>query len=482
LSFLNSLKEKSFVGLTWSFAESIFGNGVSFLVGVILARILDPSDFGLIGIITAVLSITTIFVDSGFSTGLIRKEHCSTNEYSTVFYFNVITGGVIYLLLYYSAPFFSNYFGQPSLERLIRVLGLVVIIDSFSIIQRVILTKNIEFKTQTIVSVISSIVGGIVGISLAYSGKGIWSLVIMLLVRQFCICTLFWFVSEWKPIVVFSIPVFREIFGFGYKILFSGLIGAVQNNVIYIVIGRWFSTASLGYYTRAEQFNAIVSSNLLSIFDRVFFPVLSSIQGDDKKLKNAFRKVTKMSFLVTFLSLSILASVAKPVVLILLGHKWDVSIIYLQLLCLGSVFIPLSSINLNILKIKGRSDLILKLQILKTFLVIANLAVGIYFGIIPMLITRIGAVAIAYFLNGIYSALLINYSLREQFTDIAPYFFAVVLIGAIVFSISFVSINIFLMLAIQLALGFLLFLFLFEKFQWDEYQEIKQLLLNYVRR
>lgn len=477
---MSSLKTTSFKGLTWSFIDTLFGSGITFVIGVILARILTPEVFGLIGMVTVLFAIATTIIDSGFSIGLIRKVSCTQQDYSTVFYFNIIIGIVVYALLFFTAPLIALFFKEAQLINIVRVLGLVVIIDAFSIVQRVILTRNVNFKSQTIISMASAVVSGGIGIGMAVSGYGVWSIIIQVLAKQLTNGILLWVFAYWRPALYFSTAIFKELFGFGSKLLVSGLINTIQNNIYYIVIGKYFSTAGLGYYTRAESFNAIVTNNLTGTLERVFFPVLSSMQTDEARLKITFKKMIRTSFFITFFALITLAVIAKPFILILIGAKWYQSILLLQLLCISSIFLPLNAVNLNILKIKGQSGIILHLQVIKSILLAATILCGIFWGIKCMLIARIFITFLSYLLNSFYAGKLIGYNMLEQLADVTPYFWAEFLIAVCMYAISFLPINNYLMLFVQLVVGLSLFFIVFEHKKFAEYIEIKELIVSAI--
>ncbi len=479
---MSSLKKKSLQGLTWGFIDTLAGSGISFIIGIILARLLTPSVFGVVGMIAVVFAVANTIVDSGFSIGLIRKVTCTQEDYCTVFYFNIVISTILYLVLFVAAPYLAIFFKEPQLTSITRVLGLVIVIDSLSIVQKAIFTRNIDFKSQTIVSLTSSVLSGIVGIYMAYNGYGAWSLVSQMLTKQLSNGIFLWIFAKWRPSLIFSKTIFRELFGFGSKLLLSGLVATIQNNIYYLVIGRCFSSAGLGYYTRAESFNAIVTNNLTGTLEKVFFPVLSTIQTDDVRLKVSFKKVIRSSFFITFIALITLAVIAKPFIYILIGPKWDASVLLLQLICISSIFLPLNAINLNILKIKGKSNLILNLQIIKSVLLAITVFAGILYGINCMLVVRIFSTFLAYYLNSWYSGKLINYSMKEQVADVAPYFFSELFIAACMFAISFLPMNNYLMIFSQLLLGGTLFLIIFEKKKFAEYLEIKNMVLSTIKR
>lgn len=473
---MTSLKKKSITGLIWSSFDIILSNGVTFITSIILARILLPSEFGILGLVMVFLALANTLIDGGFSVGLIRKISCSDEEYNSVFYFNLFMSLFLYLIIFILAPFISEYFGEQKLNIFLRIISTVLIIDALSIIHRVIVIRKIDFKLKTKISLISSVASSFAGIILAVSGYGIWSLIFQVMINKLLNSILFWFYVKWYPSLIISIIKFKELFIFSSKILITDIIITIQNQIYYIIIGRYFSISQVGFYNRAEQFNAIVVGNLTGIIDRVFFPVLASMQQDNEILKQNLRKVFKSSFLITYLTLLILAATAKPLIIILIGEKWSASILYLQLIAIGSVFFPINALNSNILKIKGRSDLILRLQIIKTILLIPVVFTGIFWGIIGMLISRIVHSLIVTFINSMYSSKIINYGILEQYSDIFPYFKSISFISLIMGAISFIHYNPILILLIQFIIGTILFFGIFEFKKYDEYIEIKNII------
>lgn len=280
-----SLKQKTISGLFWSFIDQFANLLISFIVGIILARILTPREFGLIGMITIFIAISESFINSGFSNALIRKNDATDTDYSTVFYYNLAVGILFYLILFFTAPLISNFFNEPQLTRIIKALGLILIIDSLTIIQRTILTKRIDFKLQTRISIISSLGSGIIGIVMAFEGFGVWSLVVQRLSKQALNSLFLWIWNKWRPSLIFSMKSFKELFSFGSKLLLSGLIDTIFRHVYKLIIGKFYSAQDLGYYTRAEEFKKLPSQTLNSVVGRVSYPVLSSIKDDRERLK-----------------------------------------------------------------------------------------------------------------------------------------------------------------------------------------------------
>ncbi|WP_296122498.1 lipopolysaccharide biosynthesis protein [uncultured Bacteroides sp.] len=473
-----SLKNKAVRGAKWSFIDNIANVGVAFLVGLVLARLLTPAEYGIMAMIAIFIAISTSIVDSGFSNALIRKVRIERIDYNTVFFFNLVVSIALYAILYAAAPAISDFFKEPVLTDVLRVLGWVLVINAFGIIPRTILVRNIDFKTQTKVSVISSVASGVVGISMAMTGWGVWSLVWQQLSRQFLNSLFLWLFCKWIPVWEFSVKSFKEMFNFGYKLLLSGLLDTVYKNIYYVVIGRFYNSAQLGQYTRAEQFNTIFSSNLTSVVQRVSYPVLSSIQEEPERLREAYRRVIKLTMLVAFACMLGLAAVAKPLIIILIGEKWMPAVVFLQIICFSGMLYPLHAINLNILQVKGRSDLFLKLEIIKKIIAVGPVAIGVFYGIEYMLWGGVLTSFIAYFLNSYYSAELIHYPTKEQLKDIFPTFAVSLIVAAAMWSLSLLDMPMYVLLFVQIVAGLALAFALYEKLQLSEYLEAKRMLLS----
>ncbi len=366
--------------------------------------------------------------------------------------------------------------------EVMRIIGFILIINALSIIPRTIFVRNVNFKTQTKVSLISSISSGFVGIGMALAGMGVWSLVGQQLSRQLLNTLFLWIFCKWHPNFEFSIKSFNELFGFGSKLLLSGLINTIYKNIYYIIIGRFYASSILGQYTRAEQFNTIFSSNLTTVVQRVSYPVLSSIQEESERLREAYRKVIKTTMLISFACMLGLAAVAKPLILILIGAKWLPAVYFLQIICFAGMLYPLHAINLNILQVKGRSDLFLKLEIIKKIIAVGPIMIGIYCGIEYMLWGSVVISFIAYFLNSYYSAGLIDYPAIDQLKDILPTFLTSLTVAFIMWCVSLLDWSVYLLLPIQLVLGILLAFFIYEKIKLPEYLELKQLGISLLKR
>ncbi|MCD8094497.1 MAG: lipopolysaccharide biosynthesis protein [Bacteroides sp.] len=473
-----SLKNKAVHGAKWSFIDNIANYGVAFVVGLILARLLTPAEYGIMAMIAIFIAISNSIIDSGFSNALIRKVNIERIDYNTVFFFNLVVSVVLYVLLYSTAPFISVFFKEPILVDVLRVIGWALIINALTIIPRTILVKRIDFKTQTKVSVISSVFSGLVGIGMALTGWGVWSLVGQQLSRQILNSLCLWVFCKWIPVWEFSVKSFKELFSFGYKLLLSGLLDTLYKNIYYVIIGRFYSPAQLGQYTRAEQFNTIFSSNLTGVVQRVSYPVLSSIQEDEERLYEAYRRVIKTTMLVTFACMLGLAAVARPLIIILIGDKWLPAVGFLQIICFAGMLYPLHAINLNILQVKGRSDLFLKLEVIKKIIAIGPIVIGVFYGIEYMLWGGVLTSFISYFLNSYYSAGLIHYPTSRQIKDILPVFVVSLIVAAIMWSLSWLNISVYVQLPLQIIVGGALAFVVYEKLRLPEYLEVKRLALS----
>lgn len=431
----NSLKKKTISGLIWSFSDLISKQGIQFIIQIILARLLTPKDFGIIGMITVFISVSETFIDSGFTNALIREKEPSQEDYSTVFYFNLIVAFGMYIMLFFFAGTISVFFKEHQLISILRVLALILIINSFGLIQRTILTRNINFKTQTKISVVSSIVSGVIAIIFAYLGLGVWSLVIRTLAMQLIQSVMLCIYNRWVPSLVFSINSFKRLFGFGWKLLASSLLNTIYNNLYFLIIGKAFYAVELGYYTNAQKLRDVASQSITTSVQKVSYPTLSSIKENEDKLRSGYKKIIKISVFVTFPIMIGLAAVADPFIKLMFGQKWINSIVYFQILCFAGMLFPLHAINLNILQVKGRSDLFLGLEILKKIIGIGSVAIVLFLklGIIGLLWAKVLNSYISYFINSYYSSELLEYSTIEQIKDITPAFIMSIIMGIIVY-------------------------------------------------
>lgn len=478
-----SLKNKTVTGTMWSAVENVTRLGVTFLVSIILARLLSPEEYGLIGILAIFIALFNAIVDSGFTSALIRKQDATDTDYSTVFYINLVLSLFLATILFLCARPIAVFFERSELVTLTRVMSTVVVINAFAIVQRVRTIKAIDFKTQTKITFISSIGSGSIGITMAYMGYGVWALVGQQISTQLLSTILFWIYNKWIPKLIFSWSSFKEMWSFGSKLLASGLIDTAWKEVFQVVIGKCYSPATLGLYTRAKQFADLCSSNLTSVVQRVSYPVLSSIQDDRKRLKLAYKSVIKATMLLTFVLMLGMAACAESMILVLIGEKWLECVPMLQIICTYGMLYPLHALNLNILQVQGRSDLFLKLEIIKKIIAVGPLLLGIFVDIYWMLAGTFVTGIISYYLNAYYSGPFLNYSIKEQVKDILPSFGVAISMAVPVFAMNFIPMSPYIMLPVQVVVGAIITISICETTKLPEYLEIRDIvtpLLNKV--
>lgn len=466
----------------WSALENVTRLGVTFVVSIILARLLSPEEYGLIGILTIFIAIFNAIVDSGFTNALIRKQDATDTDYSTVFYTNLVLSLVLAAVLFFCAKPISVFFERPELVSLTKVMSSVVIINALSIVQRVRTTKAIDFKTQTKITFISSIGSGVIGIAMAYMRYGVWALVGQQISNQLFTTLFFWFYNKWVPKLVFSWASFKEMWAFGSKLLASSLIATAWNEIYQVVIGKCYSPATLGLYTRAKQFADMCSSNLTSVVQRVSYPVLSGIQDDRVRLKGAYQRVIKTTMLPTFVLMLGMAACAEPMIYVLIGEQWLECVPMLQIICTYGMLYPLHALNLNMLQVQGRSDLFLKLEIIKKIIAIGPLLLGIFVDIYLMLAGSLITSFISYYLNAYYSGPFLNYSIKEQVKDILPSFGVAVAMAVPVFAMSFIPLNPFILLPLQIVAGAIITLSICEVTKLPEYIELKGIAMPIINK
>lgn len=477
-----SLKNKTIEGVGWSAADAFLGQGVTFIVGLVLARLLSPDEYGLIGICLIFTTVLNGIVDSGFSNALIRKKEVTDEDYNTMFITNMVISIVLYVLLFICAPLVSDFFHREELAALVRATGLVLFFNALSITQVTILTKKIDFKTKTKASFVSAIISGGIGIVMAYMGYGVWALVAQQLSKQLFYTICLWFLNKWWPKFTFYKDSFKYMWGFGWKLLASGILNNVWNQLYQVVIGRCYTSATLGHYTRANEYASIFSSNLTTIVQRVSFPALAEIQDDKERLVQGYRKVIKITMFVTAVCMISLGAVSEPIVYTLIGTKWHEAATYLPLICISMSLYPLHAINLNILQVLERSDIFLYLEILKKFIGLLPIAIGVFCGIYYMLLASIFVSVISLYLNTWYTGKSLSYTFIKQIRDIAPSYFTALIIAVAVYFLKFLMLPCYVVLVLQIIVGIIVGLSISELLKFEEYIELKSIVIKMIKR
>lgn len=430
------LKEKTLSGLAWTFSQQFGVQGINFMVSIVLARLLMPEEFGLIGMISVFIALGTALVDSGLTSSLIRTNDADQRDFSTVFFMNLFGSLLIYAILYVSAPLIADFFNQEILTAITRVYCLSFIIGAFSAVQNTILTKKMDFRTQMTITIPSLIVGSIVGLLMAFKGYGVWSLVYMNLTQSFLSSLQLWIRAGWRPSWVFDVERLKYHFNFGYKMTLAGILDTFYRNIYRIIIGRYFSAAQLGFYTRAQSLKQLPVQNISTALNKVTYPMFSHVQDDDIKLKSLYKRLMQQVLFWVAPTMVFSGVLAEPLFRFLLTEKWLPAVPYFQILCYVGIMYPLHSYNLNILKVKGRSDLFLKLEIIKKAMVTIGLFIAVPFGIFGLLWMQVVLTNLSFLINTYYSGKLIGYNALDQVKDILPILGLAMFAGAFTYVIN----------------------------------------------
>ena len=477
-----SLKNKTIKGVGWSAADAFLGQGVTFIVGLVLARLLSPDEYGLIGICLIFTTVLNGIVDSGFSNALIRKKEVTDEDYNTMFITNMVISIVLYVILFICAPFVSEFFHRVELTALIRATGLILFFNALSITQVTILTKKIDFKTKTKASLVSAIISGVIGVVMAFMGYGVWSLVTQQLSKQLLYTLCLWILNKWYPKFFFCKDSFVYMWGFGWKLLASGILNNIWNQLYQVVIGRCYTPSTLGHFTRANEYASIFSSNLTSIVQRVSYPVLAEIQDDKERMVQGYRKVIKVTMFITAVCMISLGAVSEPMLYTLIGAKWHEAATYLPLICISMSLYPLHAINLNILQVLGRSDIFLYLEVLKKIIGLLSIAIGVFCGIYYMLLASVFTSVINLYLNTWYTGKALNYTFVKQLIDITPSYFTAFIIAFSVYFLKFLVLPCYVVLILQLIVGLIVGFGISELLKFEEYTELRSIVVKIIKR
>ena len=477
------LKKETAKGVIWSGVDRFVSGGIVFLANIVLARLLTPKDFGLLAIIAIFVQISQTFIDSGFGNALIQKKDRSQTDYSTVFFFNLALSIGFYIVLYFCAPFIAEFFENEKLTVLTRVVGLNLIIGALVSVHKTRLTIQLKFKIQAVISLISSFASATAAIWMAYHGYGVWSLVALTIINIALQVTLIYIMIRWRPSMIFSKTAFKSLFSYSSKLLGASLIHLLYRNIYPIIIGKKFSAIDLGYFNRADTFAMYVPYTIGSVISRVAFPIFSRIQDDNTRLRKAYSQYIVFTSLFIFPLLVGIIVLARPLTLVILKEQWLPMVPLLQILCIDWMSDHLCSINLNVLYVKGRSDLALRLEIVKKVLAIIIFFVSLYWGIIGVCWGRVVYGAIAVYLNSYYTKRLINIGIGQQLKDILIPLGQSLLMGVVVFIFSnMIHCSIVLNLIFSILIGALSYLGIIALTGKKYYCEILPLLKSIMRR
>jgi len=466
-----SLKKKTVKGVAWTSLDQVMSLGFGFVIGVILARLLIPSDYGMLAMIAVFNAIAMAFVNSGFGNALIRKPDLTEDDNTTAFSFNIIIAIVMVAVLWFIAPWVARFYDKPILTSLLRAEAFLLVISSLRIVQNTQLSRALNFKAKMIINASSQVVAGVVAIIAAYRGLGVWSLVIQHYVSGITSLVLLWVISPWRPRGHWNKESFSYLWGYGSKLLASGLLDKIYNNIYPIIIGKLFSAADLGQYTRAHGYADIPSQGLTGVLQQVTFPVLSQIQEDDSRLANSYRRMLRFTVFLVFPIMVGMAALAYPLVVALVTDKWAECVSYLQVICLASMWYPVHAINLNLLQVKGRSDLFLRLEIIKKVLITVVIFVCVPFGILGICYGAVFTSLTCLAINTYYTGKLIHVGFFRQMLDMTPTLLNSLVMGAVIYLLTLPIDGNVLKLAVGIPVGMVLYLAVAWVFHLPELKE-----------
>lgn len=417
---MSEIKDKAVSGAVWTAVEKFTRQAVQFVIGIILARLLAPEDFGAIGMLAIFISIAQTFTDSGLSSALIQKQDRTDTDCSTLFYFNIVVASLLYIILFFTAPWIAAFYRMPILTDVTRVVSLSLVIAALTMVHNTILTIELRFKTISIISIVSMITTGITGLVLAFCGWGVWALVFQSLVGQIVTSTCIWYYCRWSPKMTFSIKSFKLLWDYGSKLLGASIINTIYANLYTLVIGRKFSSSDVGFYNRGNQFAMLPTQTVQDMAIKVNFPLLVKMQDDNERMLGAYKKLLTAPLYILYPILVGMAVLADPLIRVLIGEKWLPCVPIMQVLCIGYIFSPLTHVNLNLLYVKGRTDLVLKLELIKKPIAFLILIATLPFGIIVMVLGKALYEFIAFSFNCYYTGKLLHYGEWQQIKALMP--------------------------------------------------------------
>lgn len=472
----DNLKQQTKKGLYWKFAEQFSNYGIQFIIGIVMARLLSPSDYGITALPAVFMAISGIFISGGFGSALIRKPDLEERDLSTTFIYSLIVGIIFYIIIFCSSPWIAAFYETPVLELLMRVTAISFLYSPLGTVQYVLLNRRLDFKTPAKISIVCRIVAGVIGITMAYTGYGLWALVVSGLVSGILGLLITFYVVRWYPKTGWSNKSFKYLWNFGNKLMGSWLLSTIYENIAPVIIGKYYSPSQLGVFNRAEGYAKMLSQNVTSTLQSVTFPVLSKIQDDNERLTAVYRKILRVSAFVIFPLMMLLASLAHPLIIILITNKWESCIILLQLLCFSMMWYPIHAINLNLLQVLGRSDLYFRLEIVKKIIGFVILCITLPFGLVTFCIGTIFISIFSLVVNTYYTGKLLDIGFVKQMRDLFPILILSFLtFGLILFINSFID-SLYLQVLLGGSLGAIFYLGYSCLMKFPELKEVKYML------
>ena len=477
----NNIKQRTLSGLFWRFAERSGAQGIQFIVSIVLARLLTPADYGLIGLITVFTSIALVFATSSFGQALVQKHNADNKDFSSVFFFSLVFSVFIYGILFLAAPLIAGFYDEPKLTAIVRVLGLSVIVGAVNSVQQAYVQKTMQFKRFFWSTLGGTIVSAFVGIGMAYKGYGVWALVGQNLSSQIIGTLVLWFTVRWRPDFVFSIKRMGRLFSYGWKLLCSTLLDTVYNNIYSLIIGKFYTASDLGYYNRGKQFPILIIQNINTAIDSVLFPVLSEMQDQKERLKATVRRSMTTSTFIIFPCMAGLAAVAKPLTVLLLTEKWLPAVPFIRFCCFTYAFWPVHTANLQAIKALGRSDVFLKLEIVKKIMGVTILCVTLPLGLTVMMWGRCVSTLLSTFINASPNKKLMGYSYIEQIKDILPAFALSIVMACIVMTFEMLPLPALVIMLLQILAGTVIYVTGAKLFRMECFKYILNIIKNLLK-
>lgn len=477
---INNLKNRTVHATLWSGVERFSAQGISFLLGIMMARLLCPAEFGLIAMLSIFLDISQTFVDSGFANALIHKKDRTEVDFSTVFYFNVFISVIVYCALFFFAKDIAFFYNEPMLCPIMKCIGINIIISAFTVVQKTKFIIDLNFKAQAKISVISIFVSGIIGVILAYNGAGVWSLVCQSLINNFLLMTLFWISSKWRPLCTYSWSSFHQLFSFGSKLLVSSLLHSVYMNLYSLIIGRFYTATNVGYYNRMSSMGQFPANNIMQVIIKVIYPIQCQIRDDKELLNKSFIQYLRMASFIVFPIMIVICALAKPIVLLVLTEKWMPAVYLLQILCLGYMWTPIMLVNNNILNVMGRTDYFLRAEIFKKIIAFLILVITLFHGIVILcygiVLYHLFDVLIIIF----FSRKVIEFGYLRQLKNLLPILIISIFVGVVAYALTFIISNIFLQVLLGVCISGIMYLSLAYLFKFREIQYIRYVVKHVI--
>lgn len=468
--------------LIWKLLERTGTQGIQFIVQIVLARLLLPEQYGIIAIVTVFISIARAFVQSGFNTALIQKKDADEVDFSSVFYLSLVVAAILYAIIYFSAPYIASFYMQPQLVQVLRVLSITLFIGAFNSIQNAFVARNMLFKRLFISSLGAVIASGIVGIAIAYRGGGVWALVAQQLTNQLTISFILWFAVKWRPHLIFSFKRIKSLFAFGSKLLASSLIETLYQDLRTLIIGRMYIPAMLGFYNRGQQFPKVIVSNINGSIQSVMLPTLSAHQDDTKRVKELMRRAIKTSSFMIFPMMIGMTVVAEPLVKIVLTDKWLPAVPFLQIFCISYALMPIHTANLQAINAMGRSDIFLRLEVIKKIIGLIILGISLQFGVYAIALGQVFGGIISTFINAYPNKELLDYSYKEQWIDIMPSLLLAIAMGILVYLLSYISLKTYQLLMLQIIVGIVVYLGLAKLFKIESFKYLYKTVIDLIKK